>query len=180
MITWPPSSDGLLHGDALRALGPGTPDQDAYPRLKALRIESAFAPQAVHDVDMAACCLAGLWLRHDYFDESHKISQDIDTSSGSFWHGILHRREPDPSNAAYWFRRVGQHPIYEALAKDAAALGLEQQSTSWNPFDFIDWCEQHRDTGTAQEMLLRRVQAREWELLFTWCFDQAIGGKPNN
>ena len=53
---------------------------------------------------MAACCLAGVWLLHDYLDESHTISQRIDTPSGSFWHGIMHRREGDFSNAKYWFR----------------------------------------------------------------------------
>ena len=44
---------------------------------------------------MAACCLCGLWLLHDFLDESHSLSQEITTDTGSYWHGIMHRREPD-------------------------------------------------------------------------------------
>src|SRR5262245_27691672 len=52
--------------------------------------------------------LSGLWLYFSCFDESHSISQDIPTAEGGYWHGMLHRQEPDPGNAAYWFRRVGR------------------------------------------------------------------------
>jgi hypothetical protein len=131
------------------------------------------APHPVADTDMAHACLASLWLYHDFLDESHTISQDIATTSGSYWHGILHRREPDPSNSAYWFRRVGDHPILVPLAEEARALGLQLTLGRWDPFTFIDLCEKHRDTGTTDEDTLRSVQRREWELLFDWCFRHA-------
>ena len=38
-----------------------------------------------------------LW--HDYLDASHDVSQDLLSADGSFLHGIMHRREPDYSNA---------------------------------------------------------------------------------
>src|SRR5438874_740571 len=80
----------------------------------------AFPPSAVRDQDMAAACLAGLWLYHDFLDEAHRISQELDTTTGSYWHGLVHRREPDFSNAKYWFRRVGDHAIFPALQAAAA------------------------------------------------------------
>ncbi|MBC7782650.1 MAG: hypothetical protein H7144_02330, partial [Burkholderiales bacterium] len=40
---------------------------------------------AVKSPDDAAALLSGLWLWHDYLDESHNISQQIQTESGSFW-----------------------------------------------------------------------------------------------
>src|SRR5262245_21627515 len=49
--------------------------------------------------------LAGLWLYHDWLDESHRISQSLDTPTGSFWHAIMHRRERDFSNSKYWYAR---------------------------------------------------------------------------
>jgi hypothetical protein len=161
----------LLKELPLAPLGPGKPHQQMRDKLEAL--SSAFAPGA--NRDMAAACRAGLWLAFDFHDESHAISQDLTTVEGSYWHAILHRREPDASNAAYWFRRVGEHPIFETLAKEALALGLVSGSVRWNPYDFIDLCEKHRGTGGEQEMLLRRVQRREWELLFDWCFRHTGG-----
>src|SRR5262249_43212807 len=102
------------------------------------------------------------------------ISQDLQTAEGSFWHGILHRREPDAGNAAYWFRRVGTHPVYAPLATDARALGMTLPGGGWDAFAFIDACERHRDTGSDAEVLLRKVQRREWELLFDWCFARGV------
>ena len=58
----------------------------------------AFSPEAA---------LSGLYLYFCAYDQSHSISQDISSVEGSFWHGIMHRQEPDPGNAGYWFRRVG-------------------------------------------------------------------------
>jgi hypothetical protein len=171
-----PAVAELLGEDRTSPLGPGTPNRAARPKLAALTAESLLAPRAVADADMARACLAGLWLYHDFLDESHTISQDVGTATGSYWHGILHRREPDAGNAGYWFRRVGEHPVFVPLAEEARALGLQLRSGRWDPFAFIDLCEKHRDRGTPEEDTLRRVQRREWELLFDWCHRHAVGG----
>jgi hypothetical protein len=168
-----PAVADLLAEDRLAPLGPGAPNRAARPKLAALTVEVMLAGRPLVDPDMARACLAGLWLYHDFLDESHTVSQDIATTTGSYWHGLMHRREPDPSNAAYWFRRVGDHPVFAPLAEEARALGLRPASGRWDPFAFVDLCEKHRDTGAAEEMALRRVQRREWELLFDWCFRRA-------
>jgi hypothetical protein len=167
----------LIPAAVLPPLGPGEPSAAYKDRLSSLRVETAFAPHVFRDPDMAACFLAGLWLFHNFLDESHRISQEIETPTGSYWHGVMHRREPDASNAGYWFRRVGKHPIFEPLHQDALAFGLKMPGRYWDPFYFIDLCEKHRGADSAEEMLLRRAQRREWELLSEYCFRQAIGGK---
>ena len=67
------------------------PDLSRRKELDKLTVDSAFFHAQVLDPEMARCCLAGVWLLHDFLDASHKLSQNIDTPSGSFWHGIMHR-----------------------------------------------------------------------------------------
>lgn len=163
----------LLAEPRLMVLGPGSPNRAMRDRLQVLSVEKLFS--TVKDRDMAQACLAGLWLYHDFLDESHRISQDLSSVEGSYWHAIMHRREPDASNSKYWWRRVGEHPIFEALAQAAESEGLRLGSGRWDPYGFVDLCEKHRGTDSEQETLLRRLQQREWELLFDWCFRHARG-----
>ncbi|HEV3261495.1 MAG TPA: hypothetical protein VG013_31885 [Gemmataceae bacterium] len=175
----------LLGEPRLAPLGPGTPNLGARPRLEALTVETAFAPQTLIDHDMGAACLAGLWLYHDFLDESHRLSQDIDTPEGSYWHGLMHRREPDYTNAKYWFRRVGAHPVFPtvhaaagelAAAEPAPVAGFLAGRAAWDPFAFIDLCEASLGGRVPCVMLCRRIQQREWEVLFDHCYRRAIGG----
>src|SRR5205823_3914501 len=137
--------------DRLPELGPGSPDEAVRRQLVALSVETAFDARKVVDRSAALCCISALWLLHDFLDESHTISQDIHTIDGSYWHGIMHRREPDYGNAKYWFRRVPQHEVFGPLAAaarelaaktklDAPAEFLTSQST-WDAFCFVDLCE---------------------------------------
>ena len=114
---------------------------------------------------MADACRAAMWLLFDFLDESHTISQEIHTVEGSYWHGILHRREPDASNAKHWFRKVGDHPVLRRLAEQAPSLGYNYTT----PFAFVDFCERVRDAGSPEEEVARKVQQLEWRLLFDHC-----------
>jgi hypothetical protein len=157
----------------LPELGPGEPNLPARAALTALRIDDLFP--VVRDRETALGCLSGLWLYHDFLDESHTISQDLPGWVGSYWHGIMHRREPDAGNAKYWFRRVQLNPVFETLAADAAELGLPDGSGTWDPFAFVDRCERERGTRSVGETLCRRVQLREMQMLFDYCFRKATG-----
>jgi hypothetical protein len=173
---------GLITPERLPELGPGRPNQAARSQLEALTPETLLAPRAVCDQSLANACLAGLWLYHDFLDESHRISQEIDTVEGSYWHGIMHRREPDYGNAKYWFRRVGNHPISSALATAAGELVAGEthemefdflaRKPSWDHFRFVDLCEAAAGSDGLQR-LCRKIQLCEWQLLFDHCFRRA-------
>jgi hypothetical protein len=127
----------------------------------------ALAPEAA---------LSGLFLYFSCLDESHTLSQEIGSSEGSFWHGIMHRQEPDAGNASYWFHRVGQHPVFPELAEAAAAiLAVHPKcgfagSERWDPFAFIDFVETaRRKPGSEAERAAEEIQRAEWHLLFRYC-----------
>jgi hypothetical protein len=112
--------------------------------------------------------MSGLYVYFSCFEEAHAIAQDIATAEGSYWHAIVHRQEPDAGNAAYWFRQVGAHPIFPALARAATHYG--RLDGPWDPFEFIEMCEQaRRQPGSEMEARARAIQRVEWQLLFDYC-----------
>lgn len=155
----------LLATDRRRPLDAGQPDRGALAELKKLSVDTAFAHAKPVDREMARCCLAGVWLLYDYLDESHTISQGIDTTSGSFWHAIMHRREGDFWNSKYWFRRVGDHPAFEMIAN--------QTKQEWDPFAFVDRCESALGAKPNELDACLDLQQIEWESLFDYCYREA-------
>lgn len=53
--------------------------------------------------------LAGLWwdAKGDWA-RAHGCAQDQDDALGAALHAYLHRKEPDLSNARYWYARAGR------------------------------------------------------------------------
>jgi hypothetical protein len=177
-----PTINELIRLAPENPLDAGVPDATIRSRLNALT-DAAIRPGA-HNADMAAACRAGLWLRFNYLDEAHQISQNLGTPEGSFWHGIVHRREGDFDNAKYWFRRVGTHPVYALLRQAAANLAKSGNAVPietligqsvWDPFAFVDLCAKAIRAGDQSTFLCQEVQRLEWELLFDYCWNAAGG-----
>ena len=191
MTTFDSNAYGTVIADLLREsrvmpLDPGVPKEFAESALDSWSNEAAFASNRITDPAMAECCRSALLLYHDYLDTSHTISQSITTETGSYWHGIMHRREPDYPNSKYWFRRVGDHPVFPALREAAADIAASAPSPhdsaaflttqgNWDPFAFIDLCEAANYDRTPAGDLCRQIQQREWEILFDYCYQAAIG-----
>ena len=179
-----PTVQRLTSDDRLCDLGPGSPQQAQRDILSQLDVDALFADCEIGDRDMARCCLAALWLRHDFLDESHTISQSVESASGSYWHGIMHRREADYSNAKYWFRRVGEHEIFPELCRAALELARKHslnrntqflfEQTKWQPAAFVDLCQAVAGRRSEAECLAQEIAHAEWQLLFDCCYQRAV------
>jgi hypothetical protein len=111
----------------------------------------------------------GLFLYCGCWDAAHSVADKVDDPNGWFWHAIVHRQEPDPGNAGYWFRKAGRHPVFPRLAVEAEKLGYRANSR-WDPFAFVAFCETARTRrGSMEEQIAMQVQLVEWQLLFDYC-----------
>jgi hypothetical protein len=135
-----------LHGEQLGA------EQYEDPFLNAYRAASRCAEELANYPALQA----GIWLYVDDLERSHTISQNIHTPEGSFWHGIMHRREGDFGNSKYWFRQAGTVPI---------------RLEGYDPFLFVDEVAQ-RHGENPKELL--DMQRREWAALFEHCAREAM------
>lgn len=113
-------------------------------------VEAALANPVIGD--HPALC-AGLWLYVDELDRSHGFSQSLPSSTGSYWHGIMHRREGDFGNSHYWFRNTGPHPVIATLQ-------------GYDPHEFVDAVAADGGRNSPELVALQR---EEWAALFAWC-----------
>ncbi|MCY3739660.1 MAG: hypothetical protein OXH00_01430 [Candidatus Poribacteria bacterium] len=158
--------------------------------LESASLDELFQGESLKNSTFGDAIKSGLLLWNDALDESHNISQELSNQTGSYWHGIMHRREPDYSNAKYWFGRVGTHPIFPQLRERALAILNEVSSPSdaltyiaqtieaeenWDTSQFIDWCQAAENGSDADvTRFLQQVQAEEIKLLLAYSYRNAV------
>ncbi len=164
----------------LKRLTRGAPVGQGLQALKALTPASLLDTTIINE-EAGRAVLCGLYVACDGFEEAHELAQGIPSYLGSWWHAMLHRREPDASNSAYWYRRVkAPAQVYEALgraaldvvtgSKDSSLKKLGdalRRSGRWEPLVFVEACEQARSSRspTAALETLLRLQELEWRRL---------------
>lgn len=168
-----------------RLLPPYNPDPAFSERVQSLPPGELF-DHPVTKPDFVSATAAGLLLWADCLDDSHHISQEVGSATGSYWHGLMHRREPDYGNSLYWFRRTGDHPAFplihhrviEELAKDGSeesrALADTVRAWSrWIPESFVALCENAGHMTHHDIRALEIAQLVEMETLLDWTHAQA-------
>jgi hypothetical protein len=174
-----------LDPNAYRRLVPSSPGiTQARDILESLQPADLFSG-AVKNPDEAQAVLAALWLWHDYLDESHTLSQKIETPTGAFWHAIMHRREGDFSNSKYWYARCADHPALKTLAAQVGDLVhqlpadkslLRIVMTGWSPYGLVDLVESvYPNSEDPRHATAVQLQQLEWRVLFESCTRAAAG-----
>jgi hypothetical protein len=159
-------------GERLMPLAEGVCCSDAALR----QIHTARATGLFPVARAPRAALAGLYLYFSCREEAHETAQSDSSAEGSYWHAIVHRQEPDPGNSSYWFHQVGGHAVFPRLLEAAKTIcaghpdaGLQFPKT-WDPFAFIEICEQaRRRPGSPLERTALEIQRAEWQLLFDYC-----------
>jgi hypothetical protein len=64
--------------------------------------------EAAPPASLSLLLLVLWWDAKGDWAKGHDLLQDDSTPDGLWVHAYLHRKEPDPANAAYWYRRAGK------------------------------------------------------------------------
>lgn len=163
---------GSLGAELTRAAPPASCYQSAADEQT---LETLF-PRA--DRRSLLCLQAGVYQILDFWDESHTAAQaaaDLgEANFSSYWHAIAHRREPDPSNARYWLRRVGRHRVLKSVGDRIARVDWTDEERreiapfcgrdALDPFTFFDFCSRAA-RSEALEKPARTIQRIEMLVL---------------
>ena len=176
---------GVDGGARLMPLAPDGPlRHEGVKLIEEASDEDLLDGEAVANKEFVDCVRSAALLYFSALDASHNISQGIASGTGSFLHGIMHRQEPDYSNAKYWFRRTGKHELFPTLREEAMRLPLREDSLrsaiqarpEWDSLWFVDLCEKAAGAGGSLEQDALEIQRLEWQLIFDYSYRRALAG----
>ena len=173
MKTYPDFVDRVFMAEGmLRKLIPTEPlDRELVRRIRAADDATVSGAATIGDPAMFALVRGGLLYAADAIDEAHKIFQEAKSDLGSYWHGMMHRREGDFDNARYWFRRAGVLPVFSSIHRAASEhSAVMARQSNWDPYLFTGECEQARFGETEGLAELAALQRVEFEELFDYCW----------
>jgi len=179
MKTYSDFIDRILREDGLfQKLVPTEPlHYDLLLQLRAADDAKLSDQRPIGQPQMFTLVRGGLFYALDAIDEAHKIFQDSPGDLGSYWHGMMHRREGDFDNARYWFRRAGVLTFFSDLHSAACNYSeVMARQSNWDPYLFTGECEQARFGETEGLKDLAAVQRLEFETLFAYCWRQSEVG----
>ena len=166
----------------LLPLKPGSIRSHRQAELKSVVTSPEWMRRQKRNRQLSDSAESGLWLWLGFLDRAHEICQDIPSSEGSYWHGIMHRIEGDFWNAKYWMRRAGRHPIQKEIVglseeRLFETSGLDRQwlesAFTKNGLDserLVDLCEAANHSQDDRQLeACRWLTTLEWRTLMLYC-----------
>jgi len=150
-------------------------------KINSIDVSDLFHPEKVGDRNCANAFKSGLLIWNDCEHEAHTIAQGIPTAEGSYFHAIIHRREPDIWNSNYWFRKAGDHPVfslvydfvYQNVPDDIKSRLLTENR--WDPVTFNVLVEEAQKKGPSTDSDLTAIQHAELLFLLAHSYRHSIG-----
>ncbi len=143
--------------------------------------EKLFHPEKVHDRNFAKAVVSGFLIWNDCEDEAHSLAQNIPIAEGSYFHAIIHRREPDIWNSGYWFKRTGDHPVYSLIYDYVAEYSSDKLKrilllkNKWDPEVFNKIIEDAQKNGNMNDKELTEIQHAEILFLIAHSYRHSLG-----
>lgn len=152
-------------------------NRDVWRRVRDADDQAITGGHPISNDKMLRLVRGGLLYALDDLDGCHQYFQNDGTDLGSYWHGMMHRREGDFDNARYWFRRSGTLPFFDNLHSQAAVFSPDMaKQNSWDPYLFTGQCEQAKFGAEDDRGEFPRLQRVEFDVVFDYTWRQAIKG----
>jgi len=170
------AAKALLDEAGLADLGPGPRSEGESLSSLNAKIDALFDEHGRPQKAELIRSLILLW--HDHLEPSHCLSQDKHNPDGSLVHAIMHRREPDYSNAKYWWRSTGEHVCFPDIASKVEPLLSDDPDLAsqilpkgnWDSHAFTDAVSAgiREPADSPRHQLLKEVQRAETDAVLEY------------
>ena len=171
------------------------PSETAKASLEEMDDAKLFGCAKLADKGMGAAARAMLYMWSGWLQECVAAAKPAGEKERRYLLGLCQRHLGQIGQAKSSFLAMEGHPVFEEMAKYAvdaiSGPGANHHKTIarfkqimeldclWSPFAFLDLYElalTDKLDRVGQE-LVRTLQCREWEILFTYCYEAATGKK---
>ena len=166
----------FLQDELLAKLTPSEPlSTTLLLRVRGADDAAVSGGQTIGHAGNFALVRGGLFYAIDALDEAHAFFQEAKGDLGSYWHGMMHRREGDFDNARYWFRRAGRLPCFSKMHEAAREHSptMAKQPT-WDAYLLTGQCEQVKFGAAEILPECAALQRVEFEVLLDYCWRQSM------
>ncbi|MDX2225574.1 MAG: hypothetical protein SFY92_00525 [Verrucomicrobiae bacterium] len=129
----------------------------------------------IADPAMVHCVRAGLYYLYDDLGPARDVIKMQTDPMSCYWMAMIYRRENEVSLARQLLDRIYFNPCANAIHRRVGEkYDLYARQLNWDPYLFLNQCEQLKFGMVELEPELRDIQNIEWTVCFEYCWNQAL------